>query len=92
MDFLIEIVFELIFDGVIVISKSKKVPKYIRYPLIVIIILFCVAVIGFMLFVSLSVLKLDILGGCILIVLILLLLGMVIAKIKKGYLSRKIKK
>ena len=89
MDFLIQIVFEFIFDGAIEISKSKKVPQYIRYPLIVFITLFFVAVIGLMLCVSFSVLKENILGGSILIALILLMLIMCIIKFRKEYLNRK---
>jgi len=40
MEFLIEELLNLIFEGSIEISSNKKVSKWIRYPLIVIIILF----------------------------------------------------
>ena len=36
MDFIIELVLELLFDGMMEASKSNKVPKFIRYPLIII--------------------------------------------------------
>ena len=47
MDLLIEIILELILEGSIEISSNKKVPKWIRYPLIFIITaLFLTIIIG----------------------------------------------
>ena len=40
MDYIIEFLLELVFEGTFEISKSEKVPKYIRYPLIVLVLLF----------------------------------------------------
>lgn len=34
MDFIFELLFELIFEGALSVSSDKKVPKFIRYPLI----------------------------------------------------------
>lgn len=45
MDFILELLSELIFEGVVEISKNRKVPKYIRYSLIILIILLCFMVI-----------------------------------------------
>jgi len=56
MECLFEFILELVFEGSIEVSKSNKIPKYIRYPLIVIISLFFIAVIG--LIFIMSVLKL----------------------------------
>lgn len=34
MDFIFELLFELIFEGALSVSSDKKVSKFIRYPLI----------------------------------------------------------
>ena len=47
MEFLIELLIELIIEGSIEISENEKVSKWIRYPLIVLIILvFTVIIFG----------------------------------------------
>ena len=47
MDLLIEIILELILEGSIEISSNRKVPKWIRYPLILILtILFSIIIVG----------------------------------------------
>jgi len=46
MDALFEFLFELIFEGSLEAAKSKKLSKWIRYPLIVLISLFIVGVLG----------------------------------------------
>ena len=45
MDFILEFLFELLLEGTVELSKNVKVPKTIRYPLLVLIILFVIAVI-----------------------------------------------
>ena len=45
MDFILELLSELIFEGAVEISKNRKVPKCIRYSLIILIILLCFMVI-----------------------------------------------
>lgn len=44
MEFLIEFLFELIFESCIVITNNRKVPKIIRYPLTVILISFILGI------------------------------------------------
>lgn len=63
MDFLFKLLFELIAEGTVELSKSKKVPKYIRYILIGIITLFFIAAIGLVFFVGLVVLKQNLFWG-----------------------------
>ena len=46
MDMLIEALIELIFDTSLELAKNKKISKWIRYPLIILIILFIVGIIG----------------------------------------------
>lgn len=39
MDELIELILELIFEGIITIGNNKKISKWIRYPLMILILL-----------------------------------------------------
>lgn len=92
MDFLFELLFELIAEGTVELSKSKKVPKYIRYILIGIIALFFIAVIGLVFFVGLMILKQNLFWGIIIIAFALFMLVMSIIKLKKTCLKRENKK
>ena len=88
MEFLIEILLELIAEGTVELSKSVKVPKYIRYSLIGIIVLFFIAIIGIVLFVGFMALEENVLLEILFIILGLFLLVMNIVKFKKVYLMR----
>ena len=46
MDFLIELLFELVFEGSLELSQSSKAPKLVRYVFIIIIVLFYLTVLG----------------------------------------------
>ncbi len=90
MDFLFELIFELVAEGTVELSKSVKVPKLIRYPLIAIIVLFCMAVIGIIFFVSIiSFEERPILSAILFISAVCMLIAGVI-KFRKTYLNRKI--
>lgn len=89
MDFLFELLFELIAEGTVALSKSAKVPNFIRYLLIGIIVLFFVAVIGITLIAGFWALKEHLLLGLLIIALALFMLVMGIVKFKKTYLKRK---
>ncbi len=89
MEYLFEFILECVLEGSIEVSKSSKVPKYIRYPLILIIALFCAAVIGSLLFAGVFILKESILAGILLICIRSLMLIMGIIKFRKVYLSKK---
>ncbi len=91
MEYLIEFIFELILEGSLEASKNSKIPKWIRYPLIVMIILFFIVVIGLILFTGVISLKKNALVGTFLIIIGLLMLVMSIIKFRKIYLT-KVKK
>lgn len=92
MDFLFALLFELISEGTVELSKSAKVPKYIRCLLIGIIVLFFIAIIGIVLIAGLVSLEYNFFFGIIIIVLALFMLVMGIIKFKKTYLINKNKK
>jgi len=89
MDFIFELLFELIAEGTVELSKSVKVPKFIRYPLIAIVILFFVGVIGLMVFAGLAAFQENVILGIALIAIALLILVMGIVKFRITYLKKK---
>ena len=93
MDILIEFIFELIFDSAVEVAKEKRVSKWIRIPLCILILLFFVAVFavigiaGVLLLMSNE--KYSLSGGIILILLDIVLIVSFIVRMINGY--RKIK-
>ncbi|MBO5349344.1 MAG: hypothetical protein J6A89_05960 [Clostridia bacterium] len=88
MDFIIELILELVWEGSIEASKSNKIPKYIRYPLIVIISLFFIAVIGLIFLSGALMLKDNIIAGIVIILIGLFMLVFTIVKFRKTYLIK----
>lgn len=89
MEFLLELLFDLITEGTVELSQNVKVPKIIRYPLIVIIVIFFVAVIGVMVLASVLALRQNLPFGILLSALTLFLLVTGVLKFRKIYLSKK---
>ncbi len=89
MEFIIELILDLLLEGSIEASKSEKVPKPIRYILIALISLFFLAVIGLIIFLGIDALKNNKLAGIIVISMGVLLLILAIMKFKKIYLKKK---
>ncbi len=89
MEFIFEFLLELIFEGTLEASKNKKIPKYIRYPLIGIIILFFLAVIGLIFFVGIMFFKESVIGGIFFIAIGVFMLIMSIIKFRETYLLKK---
>ncbi len=88
MEYLFEFILELIFEGSIEVSKCKKVPKFIRYPLILIITLFFITVIGLIYLAGVLSLKENIILGVFFILLGLYMSIMSIIKFKNIYLIK----
>ncbi len=88
MEYIFEIILECVLDGIFEVSKSSKIPKYIRYPLIGIIFLLFIAVLGLILFVGILALKEDFILGTILMLLGVFLLSISIIKLRKTYLAK----
>lgn len=89
MDFLIEILLELIIEGSIEISSNKKVPKWIRYPAIILITLFFTIIIFGVLALGVYILKRNIFVGIVIILIGLILLISGIREFKKKYIEKK---
>ncbi len=89
MECLFEFILELVLEGSLEVSKSNKIPKYIRYPLIVIISLFFIAVIGLIFLAGIISLKKNILVGIIFILMGFVIFIMSVLKFRKTYLGKK---
>lgn len=88
MELIFEFIFELLFEGSISLSKNKKVPKTIRYLLIMLLLLFCICIIGFIFFISILVLKENIFAGIFIILFGIILLISMFFKFKKLYFKK----
>ena len=95
MDILIELIFELIFDSAVEVAKEKRVSKWIRIPLCILIILFFIGVFtvigiaGVLLLISNE--KYSLSGGIILILLDIVLIVSFIVRMINGYKKIKAK-
>lgn len=88
MDDIIEFILELVFEVGVEASKSKKVPKFIRYFLITIISLVYIGTIGLIMLMGISILKNNIFGGIAVILLGVFLFVMTIKKFRDTYLKK----
>lgn len=88
MDLLVEIVLELIAEGLSETSKSAKVPRPIRYVAIGLIVLFSCAVIGLIFLVGYMLLQETPLGGAAFLLLGMSLAVMGVYKFRKTYLEK----
>lgn len=89
MDLIIGLIFELIVDGCIEASGNKKVCRWIRYPLIVLVCLFFGSIIALMFFVAFGVSKENPLGSVMVGMLGLFLLVGTVLKFRKLYFTKR---
>ena len=89
MEYVIEAILDLVLELGIEASKSKKVPRILRYLLMGLIIFLFMAVISLVLFMGVLVLLKDIIGGIIIIILGIIMLVSAIIKFKRIYIEKK---
>jgi len=88
MEYIFEFVLELVLEGSIEVSQNKKIPKYVRYPLIAIVVLFFIAVIGLVFLAGVLSIKENIFIGIFFILIGLFMLIMSVIKFRKTYLIK----
>lgn len=88
LDFLFELVFEIIFEGSIEIGKNRKISKWIRYPLIILVTSFILGIILLLLYLGIKSLSDNIFVGLFLISFSFIFLYFGYKKYKEYYLSR----
>jgi hypothetical protein len=89
IEFVVEFLFEVVFEGYKSTCEDKKISKWIRYPLIAIAALVGLAIIGFFLLLSLSIMEDSLIGGFIILGIGLLILGYMIREFVKMYKNKK---
>lgn len=89
MELIFEFIIELLFEGVGEASQNKKISKFIRYPLIALIVLAYTAFILLFVFMGVSILKDNMIGGIIIIAFAILFLILSIKKFKETYIEKK---
>ncbi len=89
MDLLFEFLIELTMEGAIEVSKNKKISNWIRYPLIILIILFFSVVILGIFILGIIVRKDNLFLSILLIALSIFMLTASILKFKKIYIEKK---
>jgi hypothetical protein len=88
MEFIIELITELVIDGSFELSKNIKTPKWLRYPLIILVALFFIAVIGIIFTLGLVVLKETAIIGTLIIIIAIAFAVYSIAKFIDIYIKR----
>ena len=90
MDFILELVIELLLEGSIEISSINKVSKWIRYPLILFIVTLFAGIILLMFYLGFSLLNKNALVAILILIISLFMLISAIVKFKKIYIEKKI--
>lgn len=85
MEFIFELLIELIFESSLEISKNKKISKWIRYPVITLISLFFIGVIGLIAFLGVRFWTYNKVASFFFILIAITLLIGCIIKLKKTY-------
>ena len=88
MEFLFEILLELILEGTMTASQNKKVHKAVRVFLIVLNSALYLSVIGLILFIGVSCWKTNKIGGLIIITIGSVIFIMAAVKFRKMYLDK----
>lgn len=89
MEFIFEIIIDLLIEGSIGISSNKKVSKWIRYPIIVLLITFILAVDFGILLCGIFALNENLAAGIFMIIVSIVLLIATILQYRKTYLKKK---
>lgn len=89
MEVFFEILLELVLEGSMELSVSRKTPKFLRYLLIVLLSAFCIAVIGLIFYAGALAWNKSMPAGLLLMLLGALILVLGAVKFKKAYLTKK---
>lgn len=87
MEFIFELVIEVLVEGSLEVSKNKKINKWIRYPLLIGLILMFSCVIFGIFFLGIYLFKESVIASLILILISIVMLIASIVKFKKTYLE-----
>lgn len=89
MELVMEFVLTLLLEGSMEASKDRRIPKPIRYALILLIALFFLAVIGLLIWMGIVACRRTPLGGSIVILFGLFLLVWVAIRFRRVYVQKR---
>lgn len=89
MEFIFELVFELLFEGGMEVTSNRKISKWIRYPLLGLFILIFVGIISLIIFMGVVCLKNTVIGGMFIIGLGIFMLVASIRKFRQFCIYEK---
>lgn len=87
MEFVFELILELFLEGSMEISKNKKISKWIRYPVLALVVLFFVTVLALIFLVGIMMFSTNILASLFVIGVGLIMLVGTILKFRRMYLE-----
>lgn len=88
MDFIFEIVFDIIIEGCFEASSNRKIPKVIRYSLIALIVSFFISIIVGIFILGVSLWHKNIYGSLFIILISIIMLIAAIYRLRKVYVER----
>lgn len=88
LEFIIECILELFVEGGMEVGSNKKISKYIRYPILFLLVIFFLGVISLILFIGISIFEESALCSVIIISVAFIILIEVIVKFIKIYNKR----
>lgn len=88
MEFIFELIIELLLEGATEVSSNKKISKWIRYPILFLLVFFYLVIILLIIFVGLLLFEKNILASIFFIALGIFFLIFSIKKFKSVYLER----
>ncbi len=95
MELLLEVIFDLIVEGSAEVAKNRRISKWIRYPIVVLISLFIIAVIGLLTFMGFAIIfkgdRYAKLAGILFLIFDIILIISAIKNIKKEIEMKKSK-
>lgn len=92
MEYIVELILDLFLVGSIEASQNVKVPKPLRYLLLILLIMFFTFIIGLIIFLGIEVLNKNTYAGLFLIMVGLFMLITCIIKFQKVYMHKKERK
>lgn len=88
LEFIFECILEIFVEGGMEVGSNKKISKYIRYPILFLLVIFFLGVISLILFIGISIFKESTLCSVIIISVAFIILIEVIVKFIKIYNKR----
>lgn len=88
MEFIFELIIELLLEGATEVSSNKKISKWIRYPILFLLVFFYLAIILLIIFVGILMIERNLIAALLFIALGIFFLIFSIKKFKSVYLER----